>query len=119
VLSNIKFTMKVVAIRPSFDSQGHEYISVEFGYRPPKMPTMVPSNVPREVSEAIQTGREMVKVIVPPELQSHLRRYTNRLILYLSTTEWDQLEHKYTVGDEFEVEVQQNGNIRINRITES
>ncbi|MCK4243511.1 arcadin 1 [Candidatus Bathyarchaeota archaeon] len=116
MIDNIKFTMKVFAIRPTFDSKGNEYVSVEFGYRPPKIPTMVPATVPREISEAIRTGREMVKVIVPPELQSHLRRYANRLILFLSTSEWEQLQHKYTVGDEFEVEVRSDGNISINRI---
>jgi len=117
MLGEIKFTMKVVSLHPTYDSQGNEYISVEFGYRPPKMPTMVPSSVPREVSEAIQTSREMVRVIVPPELQSHLHRYSNRLIIFLSTSEWEQLQYKYTIGDEFEATVKADGSISITRIT--
>jgi len=117
MLGEIKFTMKVISLHPTYDGQGNEYIAVEFGYRPPKMPTMVPSSVPREVSDAIQTSREMVRVIVPPELQSHLHRYSNRLIVFLSTSEWEQLQNKYTIGDEFEATIRADGSIGINRIS--
>jgi len=116
MLGEVKFTMKVISLRPTYDGQGNEYISVEFGYRPPKMPTMVPSSVPREFSEAIQTSREMVRVIVPPELQSHMYRYSNRLIIFLSTSEWEQLQYKYTIGDEFEATIKADGSISIIRI---
>jgi len=115
-LSEVKFTIKVVSIHPSYDAPGNEYVCVEFGYRPPTMPTVVPASVPREVTDAIQASKEMVRVIVPPQLQAHMHRYANRLTLYLSMDEWESLQQKYTVGDEFEVSVKNDGSITIKKI---
>jgi len=114
-LSEVRFTIKVVSIHPSYDAQGNEYVCVEFGFRPPRMPTVVPANVPKEVSDAIRASNEMVRVVVPPQLQAHMHRYANRLTLYLSMDEWESLQQKYTVGDEFEVSVENDGSITMKR----
>lgn len=114
-MGEISFTVKVIAINPNYDYQGNEYIRIEFGYRPPKIPTMVPTSVPREVSEMIEAGRDMVKVMVPPQMQAHMRRYANRLTLYLTTEEWEGLQQKYTVGCEFEVSLQADGSIDVDK----
>jgi len=115
-LGEVRFTIKVVSIHPSYDAQGNEYVCVEFGYRAPRMPTVVPASAPREVSDAIRASKEMVRVIVPPQLRAHMHRYANRLTLYLSMDEWESLQQKYTVGDEFEVRVNNDGSITIKRI---
>lgn len=111
----IKFTVKVVSIHPSYDNQGNEYVCVESGFRPVKMPTMVPTSVPKEVSEMIEASKQMVKVVVPPQIRAQMRTYANRLFLFLTTDEWENLEKKYTVGDEFEVTVKPDGNITAER----
>lgn len=115
-MSEVSFNIKVVSIHPSYDAQGNEYVCVEFGFRPPRMPTVVPASVPREVSDAIRASKEMVRVVVPPQLRAHMHRYANRLTLYLSMDEWESLQQKYTVGDEFEVSVKNDGSITIKRI---
>lgn len=108
-MSEIFFTVKVTAINPNYDYQGSEYIRIEFGYRPLKMPTMVPTSVPRELSDMIEASRDMVQVIVPPQMRAHMRRYADRLTLYLTTDEWNSLQQKYTVGDEFKITLKADG----------
>lgn len=115
-MSEVSFTIKVVSIHPSYDAQGNEYVCVEFGFRPPRMPTVVPASVPKEVSDALRASKEMVSVVIPPQLRAHMHRYANRLTLYLSMDEWESLRQKYTVGDEFEVSVKNDGSIMIKRI---
>lgn len=115
-MSEIIFTIKVFAIHPIYDPQGVEYICVEFGYKPPKMPTMIPLDMPKEVSDMIEASKDMVKVIVPPQLRSQLTNYANRLTLFLTTDEWENLQQRYTVGDEFKVIIRSDGNLLLTKV---
>ena len=108
-MSEVVFTAKVTALHVTYDSQGNEYVTIDFAYRPPKMPTMVPSDVPKEVSDMLKATRDMMTTMVPA--QTYLRDYANRLVLYLTTDEFEKLEQKYTVGDELRVTVKQDGSI--------
>ena len=116
MLGEIFFAVKVTAINPHYDYQGNEYVRIEFGYRPPKIPTMVPTSVPKEVSEALEASRNMVQVMIPPQVRAQMRKYTNRLTLYLTSNEWETLQQKYTVGDEFKVTLKTDGNIGLTKI---
>lgn len=115
-MSGIVFNIKVFAIHPAFDPQGIEYICVEFGYRPPRMPTMVPVDMPKEVADIIEASKDMVKVIVPPQLRSQLTNYANRLTLFLTPEEWDNLQQRYTVGDEFQISIRLDGSLLMAKI---
>ena len=64
---------------------------------------MVPTSIPKEVSEALEASRNMVQVMIPPQVRAQMRKYTNRLTLYLTINEWENLQQKHTVGDEFKV----------------
>jgi len=114
-LSNITLTVKVVSVHPSYDNQGNEYICIEFGYRPPQIPTMVPSSVPKEISDVLEASRDMVRVIVPPQLQAQMSRYSSRLMLFLTVDEWESLQQKYTVGDMFEVTLKLDGSMEMKK----
>lgn len=115
-MSEIIFMVKVFSIRPIYDQQGVEYICVELGYKPPKMPIMVPSNVPKEVSDIIAASKDMVRVIVPPQLRTQMMNYSNRLSIFLTTEEWEKLMQKYTVGDEFKVMMRPDGSLLMSTI---
>ena len=115
MLNEISFIVKVTAINPNYDYQGNEYIRIEFSYRPPKIPTMVPASVPKEVSEMIEASKNMVQIMVPAQMRAQTRRYANRLILSLTTDEWESLQQKYTVGDEFEIKMKADGNIDVRK----
>ena len=115
-MNDVLFTVKVFSIHPIYDHQGAEYISVEFGYKPPKIPTMIPTDVPKEVSDIIDASRDMVKVIVPPQLRSQMMNYANRLIVFLTPDEWDNLEQRYTVGDEFKIIIRPDGSLLMTKI---
>ncbi|MFH0749153.1 MAG: hypothetical protein V1915_04475 [Candidatus Bathyarchaeota archaeon] len=115
-MSEIVFIIKVFAIHPAYDQQGIEYISIEFGYKPPRMPTMIPLDMPKEVSDIIEASKDMVKVIVPPQMRSQLLSYTNRLTIFLTPEEWGNLQQRYTVGDEFQVTIEPNGNLLMSKI---
>lgn len=110
-LSETVFSIKVFSIHPTYDQQGTEYVCVEFGYKPPKMPTMVPANVSRDVSDMIEASKSMVQVLVPPQLRSQLTNYVNRLTLFLTPDEWNNLEQRYTVGDEWKVIMRADGSL--------
>lgn len=114
-MSSITLAIKVVAVHPSYDNQGNEYICVEFGYRAPQIPTMVPASVPKEISDVIEAGRDMVRVMVPPQLQAQMSRYSSRLMLFLTVDEWERLQQKYTVGDVFEVVLKLDGSMEMNK----
>ena len=111
----IIFTVKVFAIHPAYDQQGMEYICVEFGYRPPRIPTMIPSDMPKEVSDIIEASKDMVKVIVP-QFRSQLMSYANRLTLFLTSEEWEGLQQRYTVGDEFKVMIRPDGSLLMTKM---
>ena len=72
--------------------------------------------MPKEVSDMIEASRNMVKVVVPPQLRSQLRNYSNRLTLFLTNDEWDNLEQKYTVGDEFKIILRLDGSLLMTKI---
>ena len=115
-MSESFFTVKVTAINPHYDYQGNEYVRIEFGYRPPKIPRIIPTSVPKEVSEALEASRSMIQVMIPPQVRAKMRTYTNRLTLYLTTNEWENLQQKYTVGDEFKVILKVDGSISFQKI---
>ena len=115
-LNEIVFSIKVFSVHPAYDQQGTEYVCVEFGNKPPRMPTMVPADMPREVSDMLEASKSMVNVIVPPQLRSQLTGYANRLTIFLTTDEWDNLQQKYTIGDEFKVIMGTDGNLLVTKI---
>lgn len=108
-MSEVAFIAKVTALHVTYDSQGNEYVTIDFAYRPPKMPTMMSTDVPKEVSDMIKATREMMTSMVPQ--QTYLRDYANRLVLFLTTDEFERLEQKYTVGDELKVTIKPDGSI--------
>jgi len=116
MVGEIFFTVKVTAINPHYDYQGNEYVHIEFGYRPPKIPTMVPTSIPKEISEAIEASRNMIQMMAPPQMRAQMRTYTTRLTLYLTVNEWKNLQQKYTVGDEFKVILKTDGSIGLTKI---
>ena len=115
-LSEIVFSIEVFSIHPAYDQQGTEYVCVEFGYRPPRMPTMVPADMPRDVSDMIEASKHMVKVFVSPQLRSQLTNYASRLTIFLTNDEWDNLQQKYTVGDELKVIMRTDGSLLMTKI---
>lgn len=115
-MSEIVFDIKVFAVHPASDAQGVEYVCVELGYKPPRMPTMVPLDMPKEISDIIEASKDMVKVIVPPQLRSQLTNYTNRLTLFLTPDEWESLQQRYTVGDEFKIIIRPDGSLLMTKI---
>lgn len=115
-LSEIVFSIKVFSIHPASDQQGTEYICVEFGVKPPKIPTMVPITSSREVSDMIEASKSMVNIMVPPQLRSQLTRYVSRLTLYLTSDEWNDLQQRYTVGDEFKIILRKDGSLLMTKI---
>ena len=112
-MSDVSFTAKVTALHMTYDNQGNEYVTIDFAYRPPKMPTMLPSDVPKEVSDMLKATKEMMSTMVPA--QTYLRDYANRLVLFLTTDEFERLEQKYTIGDELKVTVKSDGSISATR----
>ena len=112
-MSEIVFTAKVTALHITYDNQGNEYVTIDFAYRPPRMPTMLPTDVPKEVSDMLKATKEMMSTMVPA--QSYLRDYANRLVLFLTTDEFEKLEQKYTIGDELQVAVKSDGSIVASR----
>jgi len=115
-MSEIVFHAKVFSIHPTYDQQGTEYVCIELGFKPPKMPTMVPSDVPKEVSDIIQASKDMVKVMVPPQLRSQLINYAKRITIFLAPEEWTNLEKRYTVGDEYKVIIKSDGSLLMTEI---
>ena len=115
-MREIVFSLKVFSIRPAFDQQGMEYVCVEFGYKPPKIPTMVPVTTSKEVADMIEASKSMVNVIVPPQLRSQLMNYANRLTIFLTPKEWNNLQQRYTVGDEFKVILRTDGSLLMTKI---
>ena len=45
------------------------------------------------------------------------RAYNNRLVLYLTTQEWEKLYKKYSYGDEFEISITGDGTMTVKRLT--
>ena len=115
-LSALTFSIKVFSIHPTYDQQGTEYVCVEFGYRPPRIPTMVPINTSKEVSDMMEASKSMVNIILPPQLRSQLTNYINRLTIFLTSDEWDNLQQRYTVGDEFKVILRTDGSLLMTKI---
>ena len=115
-LEEIVFSIKVFSIHPAYDQQGTEYVCVEFGYKPPRMPTMVPLDMSKEVSDMIEASKSMMKVLVPLQLGSQLTNYVNRLTIFLTNDEWDNLQQRYTVGDEFKAIMRTDGSLILTKI---
>lgn len=88
---------------------------MEFGYRPPKVPTMVPLDRSQDVSDMIEASKDMMKILVPPQLRSQQTSYANRLTLFLTGDEWNGLQQRYTVGDEFNVTIRADGSLQMTK----
>ncbi len=116
-MSEIIFMAKVTALHVTYDNQGNEYVTIDFAYKPLKMPTMMPTDIPKDVSDMIKATRDMMTTMVPQ--QTYLRDYANRLVLFLTTDEFERLEQKYTVGDELRIMVSPDGSITATRPRES
>jgi len=111
-LSGLSFSCKVTSVHPFFDPFGNEFVCVEFAMeaqRPPNVISM-PTNTPKEIS--------MVMPIISqiPKFFPQSKVYSNRIILYFTTQEWDRLPKKYHFGDEVEVMIGQNGAIHVTPI---
>ena len=76
---------------------------------------MISSSIPKEISDVIEASRDMVRVMVPPQLQAQISRYSSRLMLFLTTDEWENLQQKYTVGDVFEVVIRPDGSLEMKK----
>jgi len=61
----------------------------------------------------LKATKDMMTSMVP--MQTYLRDYANRLVLFLTTDEFDRLQQKYTIGDELRVTVKADGSITANR----
>lgn len=116
-MNEIIFMAKVTALHMTYDNQRNEYVTINFAYKPFKMPTMTSTDIPKDVSDMIKATKDMMTTMVPQ--QTHHRDYANRLVLFLTTDEFDRLEHKYTVGDELKIMVSPDGNITATRSRES
>ena len=116
MLSENVFLIKVFSVHPTYDQQGTEYVCVEFGYKPPRMPTMVPADMSRDVLDMIEASKSMLKVLVTPQQRSQLTNYANRFTIFLTNDEWDNLQKRYTVGDEFKVIMRIDGSLLMTKI---
>ena len=67
--------------------------------------------MPKEISDMLEASKDVVRVMVPPQFQAHLRNYANRLVLYLTTEEFESLQQRYTVGDEMRVVIKPDGSL--------
>lgn len=111
-LNRLSFSCKVTSIHPFFDPFGNEFVCVEFAVEAEKPPSIVsmPTNVPKEIS--------MVMPIISqiPRMFPQSKVYSNRLVFYFTSPEWDRLPRKYQFGEEIEVVVEQNGSIHVTPI---
>jgi hypothetical protein len=115
-MSEVSFVARVMSLHTTFDNSGNEYVTIEFAYRPPRMPTVVPSDMPKEISDMLEASKDVVRVMVPPQFQTHLRNYANRLVLYLTSEEFESLQQRYTVGDELKVVIKADGSLTAVRV---
>ena len=108
-MNDVTITCKVISIQPFFDGYGNEFVCIEFGVEASKPPTVVsvPSNVPQEISSVMPILTQIPKMV-------HQRRiYNNRLVLYLTKSEWEYLSRKYQYNDEVEIKVEKEGIIHL------
>jgi len=105
----IVITCKITSIRPYFDAYGNEFVCVEFGVEAQKPPTVMsmPQNLPSEMSFVMPILTQIPKILPQTKL------YNNRLILFLTTLEWEKLVRKYQYGDEVEIRVGKDGTLRL------
>lgn len=111
-LNTITIICKVISIHPFFDSNRNEYVCIEFGIEMPKPPTVVsmPSNIPKEVSSVIPILTQIPKIFGQTKTYD---KYSNRLILFLTKSEWESLSRKYQYGDEVELRIEKDGTIHL------
>ncbi|PSN97275.1 hypothetical protein B9Q11_04510 [Candidatus Marsarchaeota G2 archaeon ECH_B_SAG-F08] len=106
----IKFECKVTAIHPAFDANGNEYVCVEFSYESTQQPAVLtlPPEAPPEAKAFLPLLQSIPKAFLRP-----VKTYSNRLTIYLTPEEWDNLPTPYRVGDTFTVTIEQNGEILV------
>lgn len=105
---SISFVVKVTALHPHFDGQGIEYVCVEFSWKPPSVPNMMPVGVPEEISDIVGGMKQMI--VRMPGMQQQMQK-SPRLVLFLTVEEWMDLLKKYTVGDEFTISLDDSGRL--------
>jgi len=101
---------KVTGIRPFFDSFGNEFVCVEFGIEAERPPTVMstPTSTPPEMSFIMPIISQIPKMIPQGKI------YTSRLVLFLTTREWENVVKKYQYGDEVEIKIDKDGTLRVN-----
>jgi len=103
---------KVTSIHPFFDPFGNEFVCIDFGVevqRPPSVMSM-PTGTPPEMSFIMPILSQL------PKMLPQARLYSNRLVLFLTTQEWERMTHKYQYGDEVELRVNRDGTIQLFRV---
>jgi len=100
---------RVNAIRPVNDPYGNEFVCIEFATEAERPPSLIqlPKDAPQELS--------MVMPIITqiPKMFPQVKAYTNRLTLLLTVSEWERLKRKFQFGEEVEIKVDDNGEIRV------
>ena len=106
----ITINSKVVSVHPFFDTYGNEYVCIEFGIEAQRPPTVMsmPTNIPQELSIVMPIITQI------PKMFSQGKVYTNRLILFLTSYEWEKMGYKYHYGEEVEIKVnKKTGEVRL------
>lgn len=111
-MGEITIGCRVNSIRPINDPYGNEFVCVEFAMESQKPPALIqfPKDVPQEVSAMIPIISQI------PKMFPQVTAYTNRLTLLLTTAEWERLQRKFQFGEEAEIKVENNGEIRVRLI---
>lgn len=109
--TTIILKIRVVAINQNLDEFGIEYICIEFGCKPLKIPVMIPPDIPKEMENIAKMA---VRMMPPPQTGTR-RTHSGRMFLRLTVNEWEDLEQRYTVGDEFTITVLPNGELVMKR----
>ncbi len=105
----ISFVVKVTSVGQHLDMQGIEYVCVEFSWKPPSIPRMMPVGTPEDVSQLIGGLQIVVKEI--PGMHQMMGRGSPRLVLFLTLEEWSDLSRKFTIRDSFTISLDENGRL--------
>ena len=111
-MSETMIGCKVTAVHPTFDAMGGELICVEFSVEARQANVIA---MPSDTSPEVMAVMPLLKQL--PKMLPQARAYNNRLVLYLTTQEWEKLNKKYSYGDEFEIRIANDGTITVKRLT--
>lgn len=107
---SVRFDCKVTAIHPAFDQNGNEYVCVEFAHEAAQQPLVftLPPDAPPEAQAFLPLLQSIPRALLRPP-----KTYSNRLVIYFTTEEWERLPTPYKVGDVFTVTVDSSGTITV------